>query len=390
MKPISRRTCLKRTALAAATATLLPAGRGLAAAEAAASPALPRAEADAIAAIAEEVMKECRLPALSFAFAHRGRLAHAAAFGVADRDKAEKVTTEHLFRIASISKPLTSVAVMLLIEGGRLKAGDVIFGKKGLLPEYETSSDPARLEAITIHHLLTHTCGGWGNKANDPMFRNAELNHHDLIAHNLQKTPLENEPGKAYSYSNFGYCILGRVIEKLSGQPYAGHMQEQVFKPCGITDMRITGNTLAERAPNEVIYYPQGKENAYSLHASRMDAHGGWLATPTDLVNFLVRVDGFPGVKDLLKPETVKFMTTGTAAEPTYGCGFKVNDVPNWFHGGSLPGTATLAVRTASGLCWAVYTNTRINDTATPALNTAAALDKMMWRMARSVPEWKA
>jgi hypothetical protein len=73
-------------------------------------------------------------------------------------------------------------------------------------------------------------------------------------------------------------------------------------------------------------------------------------------------------------------MTTATAANPGYACGFAVNKVPNWWHGGSLPGTATIAVRTAKGACWAGFANGRTEK-------IGAELDRLMWRIARMVPE---
>jgi hypothetical protein len=74
-------------------------------------------------------------------------------------------------------------------------------------------------------------------------------------------------------------------------------------------------------------------------------------------------------------------MTTGTPANPHYACGWEVNSVPNRWHNGSLPGTLTNMVRTKSGLCWAVFANTRIGT---------LDLDAMMWRIVKSVPEWRA
>jgi CubicO group peptidase (beta-lactamase class C family) len=105
-----------------------------------------------------------------------------------------------------------------------------------------------------------------------------------------------------YLHSNFGYCVLGRVIEKLTGRTYEAAVRERVLRPCGISSMRISGNTLAERAGREVVYYDQDGEDPYRMNVRRMDSHGGWLATPTDLVRFLVRVDGFPTKPDILKP----------------------------------------------------------------------------------------
>ena len=77
------------------------------------------------------------------------------------------------------------------------------------------------------------------------MFRNLKMNHKELITWAVQNQPLKNEPGPHYAYSNFGYCILGRVLERVSGQSYASFVHQAVLKPCGIQDMQLAGNTLA-------------------------------------------------------------------------------------------------------------------------------------------------
>src|SRR5664279_6347107 len=84
-------------------------------------------------------------------------------------------------------------------------------------------------------------------------------------------------PGQHWAYSNFGYCVLGRVIEKVSGQPYKDYVQQAVLTPCGITDMQIAGNTLKQRAHNEAMYVGQFGENPYDMNVARMDSHGGWI-----------------------------------------------------------------------------------------------------------------
>lgn len=348
-------------------------------------------QAGSLAQMAADVMQALDIPALSLAFAKGGRVLHATAFGLADKERQERATPDHLFRIASVSKPLTSVAMHRLMENVGLPRHQRVFGPGNVLQDYRLpAAQAARLEAVTLDHLLTHTAGGWGNQKNDPMFRHKEMGHQELIQTTLDEAPLENEPGKAYAYSNFGYCLLGRVLEKQVGVSYTDLMRDLIFTPCGMSSTRLAGNALADRVAKEVVYYPQGTENAYGMNVARMDAHGGWLSTPTDLVNFLMRVDGFDTPPDLLRPETLKAMTTPTAANAGYASGWAVNKVPNWWHGGSLPGTSTLAVRTASGLCWAVFANTRRRNREDPAKDTSPALDRLMWRMARSIPEWQA
>jgi CubicO group peptidase (beta-lactamase class C family) len=330
-------------------------------------------------------MEKSSAPGLSVAVARHGQLVYQQGFGYADKSAGGRATPSSLFRIASISKPITSVAIFSLIEQGHLGLDDLIFGADGILKFDYGETYPERVTKITLHHLLTHTCGGWDNHTGsvDPMFYKPALNHHELITWTLRELPLAYDPGTHYSYSNFGFCVLGRVIEKITGQSYADYAQQAVLSKCGIKDMRLGGNTYAQRAPGEVVYYGQAGSgaNPYNMNVTRMDSHGGWIATPTDLVQFAMHVDGFAITPNILGADTIKTMTTATAQNPNYACGWCVNRVHNWWHAGSLPGTLTVMVRTASGLCWAAFTNTRAEG-----LN----LDDMMWKMVKAVPAWRA
>jgi hypothetical protein len=173
-----------------------------------------------------------------------------------------------------------------------------------------------------------------------------------------------SEPSRSRAYELAGLVILQAVLE-----------------PCGIRDMQLAGNTLAQRAYDEVCYYGRD-EDPYSMNVTRMDAHGGWIGAPDDLVRFALRVGGSNGVPGLLRAETIKTMLTASAANAGYACGWCVNRVPNYWHTGSLPGTTTIVVRTASGLCWAGFANARADG-------SGLALDQMMWQMARAVPAWR-
>jgi hypothetical protein len=119
-----------------------------------------------------------------------------------------------------VSKPITSAAIFGLIEKGRLRSEDRVFGRYGILgTKYGSPPYGHGVEQITIDQLLTHTSGGWSNLTNDPMVLNIGLDQAELISWALDNQPLSNPPGKVFAYSNFGYCILGRVIEKVTGQP---------------------------------------------------------------------------------------------------------------------------------------------------------------------------
>ena len=107
--------------------------------------------------------------------------------------------------------------------------------------------------------------------------------------------PLQTDPGAHYAYSNFGYCLLGRVLEKVTGQSYEQAVKDLILDPADTKSMTIGGNTKQDRLPNEVLYYGQD-EDAYHkiMDVKRMDAHGGWVATPIDLVRFALHIGCMP------------------------------------------------------------------------------------------------
>ncbi len=340
-------------------------------------------EREAMGKLARAFMSTYDVPALSFAVGYAGSIVHQDAFGLADRERNEAATAGHLFRIASVSKIVTSVTLFRLIEQGRVQLTDKLFGPGAILgTDFGPAANPG-VDQITLEHLLTHTAGGWSNDGRDPMFTHPRMNHAALIAWTLANRPLDRPPGQHYAYSNFGYCVLGRVIEKLTGQPYADHVRSDVLGRCGVSDMQIGGNTLDQRQPNEVRYYGQSGD-PYTMNVTRMDSHGGWIATPSDIVNVLMHVDLYTRPPNILKPQTIKLMTTAPVASPDYAKGFAVNSEGNWWHNGSLPGTTTIAVRTHGGFCWAAFTNTS-NDRS----KIDTDLDALNWNMVSKVASWR-
>jgi len=272
------------------------------------------------------------------------------------------------------------------MEDRRLTLEDTVFGPEGILGNsFGAAPYKQWVEDIRVKHLLTHTGGGWRNDGTDPMFRNAEMNHQQLITWAIKNVALEHPPGEHYAYSNFGFCILGRVIEKLTGVTYEQYVRDAILNRCGVTGMRIAGNTLADRAAGEVIYYGAGGQDPYRMNVRRMDSHGGWLATARDLAMFASHVDGHSASRNILRPGSIREMTTASPVNAGYAKGWAVNRVPNWWHGGSLPGTTTIMVRTASRFCWAALANTR-----EASGDTGSAIDRMMWDLVRQVKHWKA
>jgi CubicO group peptidase (beta-lactamase class C family) len=383
---LARRALLTGSLGAGAAWVCAPFSPAPAAAQPAGEPAEPSpAERAAMAASARAFMQSYAVPGFSVAVGHGGTMIYQDAFGVADREKNEPLTPMHLFRIASVSKPITSTAIFSLIEQGRLHLGDRIFGPGAVLgTDFGGPPYHPQVDQITLEHLLTHTGGGWNNTRDDPMFMNAGMSQAQLISFVLRERPLDHPPGQSYAYSNFGYCVLGRVIEKVSRQGYAAFVGDAVLKRCGVADMAIAGNTLAQRRRGEVKYYGQN-DNPYGMNVARMDAHGGWIARPADLVQFAMHVDGFAAPPNILKPDTIRTMTTPSSANAGYAKGWEVNKANNWWHNGSLPGTSTIMVRTHSGFCWAAFTNTRRQNSALDG-----DLDKLIWTMVGQVKAWRA
>jgi len=127
-------------------------------------------------------MEENSVPGMSVAIAKEGRLVYARGFGLASKETGEKVTPDHLFRIASVSKPITATMIFKLIEAGKLHLSDKVFGSGALLgTDYGPLPYPQYVEDITLDHLLTHTAGGWRNSKDDPMFLHTDMDHKQLI-----------------------------------------------------------------------------------------------------------------------------------------------------------------------------------------------------------------
>ena len=154
-----------------------------------------------MAALATDFMGANDIPALSIAIAIKGTPVYVEAFGVADRVTGEAVTPKHRFRIASISKTITATGIFTLIEKGKLRLDNYVFGPDSILgADYATVPTLQGLikdgagrspnAQITIEHLLTHTTGAWPHGFHDPLRTNAQMTHRQLIAWTLENVPL--------------------------------------------------------------------------------------------------------------------------------------------------------------------------------------------------------
>ena len=232
-------------------------------------------------------------------------------YGYANKDTALVTQPDSKFRIASISKPLTAVAILKLVQQGKLTLDTKV---SDILHEFKTpASGDARIANITIRNLLQHMAG-WdiGAIGFDPMYSATHLGlvgrpgtAQDIINYMLTRR-LDFAPGSKTVYSNFGYCVLGRVIEQLSDGPYGTYVSENVTGPLQMTSTALGGTLVGDRLPFEAHYYdypgaplidsvfdaadlvpwPYG-----GFYMPANDASGGCVSTSTDLLRFLVSMN---------------------------------------------------------------------------------------------------
>jgi N-acyl-D-amino-acid deacylase len=214
--------------------------------------------------IITDLMLKWQVPGGAVAVVKDGRLVLAHAYGWADIDLRQPVQPDSLFRICSISKPVTAVTILKLVEEGRLSLDAKAFRIIDHLKPPPWASVDQRIYNITVRDLLQHS-GGWNRtRSFDPMFIservasalsvNPPADAEAVIRYMLGQ-PLDFDPGTAFEYSNFGYCVLGRIIEKITGQRYEQYVRNQILAPMGINSMQIGHTLLRDRAEKEVHYY---------------------------------------------------------------------------------------------------------------------------------------
>lgn len=338
------------------------------------------------------LMKQYGIPGAGLAIAYQGRMVYQGGFGMSDVASNEKVTAQTRFRMASVSKAITAVTVLRLFEKSLPAAlDDKVFGPKGLLPdaafpEYAKPRDPRVLD-ITLRDLLQHT-SGWDVDGYDPQFDLVNVaremgvpppaSPRTIIAYMLRHRELGAKPGSQVMYSNFGYNILGRIIEHKTGKPYAQAVKDTVLRRAGATSMFIPAASGAIRMPHETVYYDypnaepstsvdgsgrKGPASYVSLNFNSMDAHGGWAGTTADLVRFALALQGTDGKPGLLSAQTMKLLARRDPRFPEsqYGLAFNVL-TENGVHilerpGALVGGTYAIVQMRDDGWTWALALN---------------------------------
>ncbi|MCG8698365.1 MAG: beta-lactamase family protein [Bacteroidales bacterium] len=355
-----------------------------------------------------EFIRKNKIEGASVAVANKGRLVYAKGFGWASKDEEIPVSPNHLFRIASVSKLITAITIMKLVEEEKITLEDQVFGENAILSRkpFNNYTDK-RLEKITVKNLLEHTAG-WNNKKGDPVFNSLYIAYkmnipppassENIIDYSLQKG-LDWTPGRKYSYSNLGYIILGEIIEEVTDMDYEEYVQFAILQPLGIYDMHIGRSLKENKYPNEVSYYDRSKmPKVWSFDGSKklvpvmyggnnievLGAAGGWIASAPELAKLLVAVDGFSSRPDNLSKETIDVMTSKSKKDKNL-IGWRNSDgYGTWWRTGTLTGSAALVMRHKNELNWVVLFNTSIEKSS----RIHSQLSGTMYKALRTVDEW--
>ncbi|MGB0113288.1 MAG: serine hydrolase domain-containing protein, partial [Ilumatobacteraceae bacterium] len=233
--------------------------------------------------------------AVSVAVAIDGEIVHDAAMGVRIPDTFEAVGVDDRFRIASISKTITAITVLQLVEEGLVgldePVGGLVAADVGVVPSERAAS-------ITVRQLLTHTSGF--AQYENLFFRHQVESCEEAAAVGFGRSV----GGGGFQYSNMNFCALGLLVEHLTGQPYEQVVYERLLTPLGISGMRLA--PTYDPGPGEVEHRSVPGRNYMEV----LGAAGAWVATPRDLVMIIDSLDADkPGWKPLA-PETVAAMTT--------------------------------------------------------------------------------
>ena len=329
------------------------------------------------------VMAKYNIPGISVACTKNEKLVFANGYGYANLEASPKVRVapNYLFRLASVSKAQTALCIMTLYEEGLLSPDDYVFAPagvngagspEGILYSMYPGTHGARVDQIKVRHLLTHTTG-WQYSTTggeDPIFTGDSRFYGKSLTERVKYmvgTATTNEPGKVYSYYNLGFCVLGQIIEKITGKSYETYLREVTAK-AGVTDMWVAKTNKEDRRANECVYYSQTSgNNGYGNDMTVVGACGAVIASAPDLMQLLCAEDYGTVVPDILKKETLDMMYKNwTSNSPGgYGFGWRIghNTLTNWasYHGGNIAGTATIWARGKNGVNGVLLCNSRSN-----------------------------
>lgn len=326
-------------------------------------------------------MRQWQIKGASLSVMRNDSLLYSKGYGWADEQKGIEMGPGNILRMASVSKLITAAGIMVLQEKEMLNIKDTVFGPRGILNDslFTSLIKDRNYHKITVEHLLRHQAGF----PRDPLFSSRDI----MAQLRLENPPVKEDfytvvlrrplrflPGEWQRYSNLGYLLLSDIIEKVSGKPYEQFISEEVLFPAGCYDMHIASNYYEDKRENEVRYYTHegdGKfieeynnsgrivERCYGgNNIPLLAGAGAWCGSTAELARFVASIDGRPGVKDIISPESVALMT-GYYDKDTFSLGWNdTHPAKGWSRTGTLAGTSALIKYFPDGECWILITNT--------------------------------
>ena len=299
------------------------------------------------AAIAPRLLDQGAL-AVSIAVAKDGYLIHTGAYGIADPTTGESVVPGDRFRIASNSKVITATVILELVADGELALDDTPLA--ALAAQFGVQLGDERMERVTVRTLLDHSSGF--ADFSDDFFREGAVGCEDVTVEALQGR-LNSEPARVVNYSNENFCLLGLLIELVTGDGYEQAVTDRLLTPLGITDMRITGND--DLRPGEVVH-PGGVDRNFM---EVLGGAGAWVATAADLVRIIDSLDtNRPGWHPLPVELAVEMRAKGPTISPSaghwLGLGLRLWGDGTWGHTGTIQNAHSMVLHRPDGYTWAV------------------------------------
>ena len=283
----------------------------------------------ALSAHAESESKHDRFSG-ALLIAKQGKILLQECWGLADRESGKAISLDTQFRLGSINKMFTAVAILQLIEKRQLTLDDPIGNHLTDYPHKETASK------VTVRHLLTHT-GGTGDIFGPAFNKNRlALKEHSDYLKLYGERALTHEPGSEHQYSNFGYVLLGALIENLSSVSYNQFMRDNIFLPVGMTstDSEPETSNVLNRCKSYTRDDGKWLPNADFLPWSGNAAGGGY-STVGDLFRFSKALESDSLISRAMLIEATRLQTED------YGFGFELSGeglLQNYGHGGGAPG----------------------------------------------------
>ncbi len=284
--------------------------------------------------VANKIIGNKEVPGINVAVAKNGKIVFLKNYGKADVEMDAEVDTNTIFGLASITKQFTAATILRLIEQGKISLNDPV---TKFLPDY-----PVQEKTVTIHHLLSHTSGMKDYSFNNdklPGWYNLELPYKKIIELWANR-PFDNKPGENYDYNNWGYYLLGQIIERVTETPWSQYAEPELLKPLGLNNTLFAHQLRI--VPGRAKGYLHQKDSLMNVPYRNLEvfsAGGGLSSTIEDIVQWTHLLHS----GKVVSAELLKKMTTPTVLNngktSGYGYGLYINKLRGHmkiYHGGTF------------------------------------------------------